>query len=77
MNEDRIDLILGELREMRNENRDQGDRLVRIEEQTKAIPDHESRIRTLEQLKWGLPITGMTAIGAMILSAWTSTKGGA
>lgn len=75
MSEDRLSEILGELREMRDENRDQGDRLIRIEEQTKAIPDHESRIRTLEQLKWGLPITGMTAIGAMILSAWTSTKG--
>lgn len=75
MSDDRIDQILGELQEMRTENRDQGDRLIRIEEQTKSLPDHEARIRTLEQLKWGLPITGMTAIGAMILSAWTSTKG--
>lgn len=75
MNDDRIDQILGELQEMRTENRDQGDRLIRIEERVGQLPDHESRIRTLEQLKWGLPITGMTAIGAMILSAWTKASG--
>lgn len=75
MSDDRLSEILSEIRDMRDENRDQGDRLIRIEEAVKVIPDHENRIRTLEQLKWGLPITGMTAIGAMILSAWSSTKG--
>lgn len=72
MADDRVDLILSELREMRVEGQDTRDKVIILVEQAKDIEDHENRIRLLEQLKWGLPITGMTAIGAMILSAWTA-----
>lgn len=89
MTDDRFGEILSEIREMRAEQREARERLIRIEGQIEDIGDHETRIRklellppdtgarltALEQLKWGLPITGITALGAMVLSAWTKVGG--
>lgn len=49
------------------------DRVVRIEEQMKGLPDHESRIRALEQWKWGLlGVSGLLTTG---FTFYASTKG--
>jgi fatty acid desaturase len=50
-------------------------RLARLEEQAKDVPDHESRIRLLERWKYGLPIAGLTAVLSAGVSAWTASKG--
>lgn len=50
--------------------------LTRLQEQVSSMPDHENRIRSLERWKYGLPVTGLTAIIAFAASAWTATKGG-
>lgn len=51
------------------------DKVIRIEEQTRAIADHETRIRTLEAWRWGLVgVTGLLTTGFTFYSA---TKGGA
>lgn len=50
------------------------DRVIRIEEQTKALADHETRIRALEAWRWGLVgVTGLLTTGFTLYSA---TKGG-
>lgn len=41
-------------------------RLTRIEAHTEALPDHESRIRKLEKLQWGLPGTLIVALLAAL-----------
>lgn len=48
----------------------QGTQLAVIIEQLKAIPDHESRIRKLEQWRYGLPLAGVMALGSMALTVW-------
>lgn len=51
------------------------DSVIRIEEQVKALPDHETRIRALEAWRWGLVgVTGLLTTG---FTFWSSTKGGA
>ena len=50
------------------------DRVIRIEEQLKPIPDHEQRLRALEQWKWGLlGVSGLLTTG---FTFYASTKGG-
>lgn len=49
--------------------------LTRLQEQVSSMPDHESRIRVLERWKYGLPVTGLTAVLAMAVSAWSASKG--
>ena len=34
------------------------------------LPDHESRIRKLEQWRYGLPLAGLLAIGSTALSIY-------
>lgn len=74
MSEDRYGEILIELREIRANGvatNIQVTRLVeRDAERDREVTDHEGRIRFLEKLQWGLPVTGITALGAMVLSAW-------
>lgn len=51
------------------------ERLIRIEEQTKALADHETRIRALEAWRWGLlGVSGLMTTG---FTFYTATKGGA
>lgn len=73
MNEDRI---LDKLDEIDAQNRLMIIALTRLEEQVRAVPDHETRLRSLERWKYGLPITGLTAVLSMGVSAWSATKGG-
>lgn len=40
-----------------------------IKEQTRAISDHETRIRALERFRWGLPASALAAIGSGV-AAW-------
>ena len=44
--------------------------LAVIVEQLKAVPDHESRIRKLEQWRYGLPFAGLLAIASLAISAY-------
>lgn len=44
--------------------------LAVISEQLKAVPDHESRIRKLEQWRYGLPFAGLLAVSSMALTVW-------
>lgn len=47
----------------------------KIQEQIKAIPDHESRIRALEQWRWGLVgVSGLLVTG---FTTYASARGGA
>lgn len=45
--------------------------LAVISEQLKAVPDHESRIRSLEKWRYGLPLSGLLAVGSAALSVYT------
>lgn len=40
--------------------------LAVISEQLKAVPDHETRIRSLERWKYGMPVAGLLAVGSTI-----------
>lgn len=40
-----------------------------------AIPDHESRIRKLEQWRYGLPLSGFIALASAALSIYAALKG--
>jgi hypothetical protein len=53
----------------------QSEALARLEEKVGDIPDHEVRLRVLERWKYGLPVTGATAVASALLSAWTFSKG--
>jgi len=75
MSGDRIGEILSELREMRQEGQDTREKVITLIEQAKGIVDHEDRLRSLERWKYGLPVTGLVAIGSMALSAWAKTGG--
>lgn len=72
---DEMGRVLDELSEMR---RDQAKILVAVTtlvEQAKDLPDHEDRIRSLEKWKYGLPITGLVAVGSLAMSAWVKVSG--
>lgn len=43
--------------------------------QEKKVEDHEGRLRSLEVWKYGLPVTGLVALGSMALSAWKISGG--
>jgi len=44
--------------------------LAVISEQLKAVPDHEQRIRSLERWRYALPLSGLAALGSIILSIY-------
>ena len=44
--------------------------LAVICEQLKAVPDHEARIRKLEQWRYGLPLSGVLAVASIALSLY-------
>lgn len=67
--------ILNKLDEIDAQNRIMIIALTRLEEQVRAVPDHELRLRSLERWKYGLPVTGLTALVSMAVSAWSATKG--
>lgn len=47
----------------------------KLQEQVKNIPDHETRLRSLEQWRWGLVgVSGLLATG---FTSYASMKGGA
>ena len=35
------------------------------------LPDHETRIRSLEHWKYGLPLAGITALGSLALAVYS------
>lgn len=41
-------------------------RLTRIEAHTEVLPDHESRIRSLEKRSWGIPASVLVALAAAL-----------
>jgi len=45
--------------------------LAVMQKTLEAIPDHESRIRKLEQWRYGLPLSGLLAIGSAALSIYS------
>lgn len=79
MTDDRLPEVLGELQEIRREGqqvRDMVTRLVtRDEERDREVVDHESRLRVLERWQYALPVTGITALGSMVLAAWSKAGG--
>jgi hypothetical protein len=44
--------------------------LATIQEQLKAIPDHEQRIRALERWRYSLPMAFVSAAASVALSVW-------
>lgn len=85
-----LERVLNELTVMRAESRETLVKVTTIEERVKDVGDHEARLRvvesamppdaktrltSLERWRYGLPITGIVAIGGTVLSAWTATKG--
>lgn len=59
-NMDTVLLKLGEI----------GAQVAVIIEQLKVVPDHESRIRKLEQWRYGLPFAGVLAVASISLSIY-------
>ena len=72
MSEERI---LGKLDQIDEQNRQVLVALTQIQEQVKALPDHEARMRALENWRYGTTASFVTAIAAMGTAAWTSMKG--
>lgn len=70
MNEDRV---LDKLDSIESQNRHTLEALARLGEQIKAIPDHEDRIRALEQWRWGL--VGVSSLLTTGFTWYASTKG--
>lgn len=52
-----------------------GTQLAVISEQLKAVPDHESRIRKLEQWRYGLPLSGLLAVASIAISVYQAMHG--
>lgn len=71
--------ILDKLDQIEGIQRDMLSALVELKtkdvEQEKKVGDHEARIRSLEVWKYGLPVTGLVAVGSMALSAWKIVGG--
>lgn len=45
-----------------------------LNEQLKVtLPDHENRIRALEKWRYGLPLSGLLALGSIALSVYDAT----
>lgn len=80
MSEDRIPELLDEVREMRREGQQTRDMVTRLvardEERDREVADHETRIRVLEKWQYALPITGVTALGSIVVSLWAKMAGG-
>lgn len=72
MNEDRI---LDKLDEINIQGAATLAQIGVLQEQIKAIPDHENRIRALEQWRWGL--VGVSTLLATGFTTFAATKGGA
>lgn len=70
MSEDRIFEKLDELGERQTQTLLA---VTRLEEQVKGLPDHETRIRSLERWRWGL--VGVTSLLTTGFSAYASAKG--
>lgn len=70
MNEDRI---LSKLDSIEDQNRITLIAITRLEEQVRAVPDHENRIRSLERWKWGF--TGVLGLMTTAFTAYSKTKG--
>ena len=71
MNEDRI---LDKLDEINTQGAATLAQISILQEQIKAIPDHESRIRALEHWRWGL--VGISTFLATGFTTFAATKGG-
>ena len=70
MNEDRI---LDKLDEIGAQGAETLVEIGKLQEQVKALPDHETRIRTLEQWRWGLVgVSGLLTTG---FTWYTTAKG--
>lgn len=72
VNEERI---LNKLDEIQVQGSEALREIGRLQEQIKAVPDHEMRIRALEQWRWGLVgVSGLLVTG---FTTYASTKGAA
>lgn len=73
------DRILDKLDEIERIQRDMLTALVELKTkdaaQERKVDDHESRLRSLEVWKYGLPVTGLVAVGSLALSAWKMAGG--
>ena len=67
--------ILDKLDAIEDQNRVVLIAITRLEEQVRAVPDHEIRLRSLEHWKYGLPATAFTALVSMAVSGWSALKG--
>lgn len=91
MNEEMGALILNELTQMRRDSQVMLEKVVRIEETVRDVGDHEARIRVLEasipdeakvrltaleRWRYGLPVTGLTALASIGLSVYTAVSKG-
>lgn len=72
---DEMGRVLDELGEMRREQTKILVAVTALVEQVKGVPDHETRIRSLERWKYGLPVTGLVAVGGLAISAWSAASG--
>lgn len=70
MNEDRI---LDKLERIDDQGAQALVEIGKLQEQIKALPDHETRIRALEQWRWGL--VGATTLLTTGFTWYSSTKG--
>lgn len=79
MSDDRFSEVMEELRHIRREGQQNGVHIATLlnmaEEREKEIVDHENRIRVLEKWQYALPITGVTALGSIVISAWSKFGG--
>lgn len=65
--------ILDELKEIKAQGGNALVEITKLQEQIKAMPDHETRIRALEQWRWGL--VGATTLLTTGFTWYSSTKG--
>lgn len=70
MNEDRIFEKLDELGDKQTQTLVE---ITKIQEQVKGLPDHETRIRSLERWRWSL--LGGFGLLTTAFTAYTGTKG--
>ncbi|HKZ21157.1 MAG TPA: hypothetical protein VJQ57_13735 [Acidimicrobiia bacterium] len=72
MNEERIFIKLDELQ---NQTTQVLVEIGKLQEQNKQLPDHDTRIRALEQWRWGL--VGFSGLLATGFTSYASMRGGA
>lgn len=70
VNEDRI---LAKLDSIEDQNRIALIAITRLEEQVRTVPDHETRLRSLERWKWGF--TGVLGLMTTAFTAYSKSKG--